>query len=238
MPRAKVNLKLEKPKPKRKKTRRKRKKIPKSVYIKWARDFKKRFGYFPAQDDLKKPNRDMLQKLFGIEVPHATTIARRFGSWSIFREACGETPSKYTPSHMTEEISIAYMKKKYGMVEVEAENSIVDGYIGDRAVEVKGGRLKIKKTDAKYPSFEWNLHEREYSKLVDELYLIGMDDDGNVLLEICIPTRGHLLNVADGKASLKLSGSALVKGSSASIVWPYVVAYKPLTLEELENYCD
>ena len=197
----------------------------KESIVTWAKEFKHKFGFFPGRDDLKGKTRKAYMDNFQFEMMHATTIERIFDSWSEFREACGELPSKYTHSNIAEDASVAYMVERYGFVPSTAEQDVVDGYIGNVAVELKSSILRRK--TGNFTRFRWALHNRDYSKLVDEMYLIGCDEDGNVLIEVHLPTKEDIRYMVDNKAAVELPGEVLVSGTSKSTLWPYVVSYVP-----------
>lgn len=194
--------------------------------IEWAKQFKDKFGYFPGRDDLKGKTRKAYEDNYNFSMMHANTIERIFGSWTEFREACGEASSKYTHTNVAETASITYMVEKYGFIPSTAEQDVVDGYIGDRSIELKSAiRRRKSGNDTR---FRWVLHNRIYSQLVDEMYLIGCDEDGNVLIELHLPTKSDIKYVIDDKQSVELPGEALVKGTTKSVLWSYVIGYVPL----------
>ena len=200
---------------------------PKSInpedLIKWAHDFKKATGYFPGRDDMKGEVRKQYAKKLNMPMPHATTIERIFGKWSDFRTACGETQSKFTHTKLAEATSIKYLTEKYGFEEHPANAGHVDGYINDKRIEVKAATLRKASRGNK---FRWRLHNREYSKLVDEMFLIGISETGDVLVEIHLANQTDILNTVDLRDYIELHEDALKKGTSNSLIWPYVTCYK------------
>ncbi len=195
--------------------------------IEWAKSFKHKFGFFPVRDDLKGRTRAAYEDIHNFPMMHATTIERIFGSWSDFREACGEAVSRFTHSDVAEQASVQYMIEKYDFIPSVAEQDVVDGYIGSRAIELKAS-IRRRKT-GNSTRFRWVLHNRDYSKLVDEMFLIGTDEDGNVLLEIHLPTKEDIQYIVDNKQAIELPGEALISGYTKSVLWTYVVGYVPLS---------
>lgn len=193
--------------------------------IAWAKEFKHKFGYFPGRDDLKGDARKAYIERHNFNMYHATSIERVFGSWSDFRIACGEAASIHTPTTITEQVSMTYMVEQYGMIATSGEQDVVDGYIGDSRIEVKSAILRRKTEGQK--RFRWALHKREYSKLVDEMALIGCDEDGNVLLDIRISSKGEIAALIDNRNTVEIPYSALVTGMCKAPLWNYVLKYVP-----------
>lgn len=197
--------------------------LTKENLIQWAKDFKKQFGYFPSKDDCRGANKAAYEAVHKFTMIHASSVQRLFGTWADYRIACGEIPSKYTHTNLAEDTSIAYLTAKYGFVEHKSTNGNVDGYIGDKTVEVKASILR--KGSRNYERFRWSLHEREYSKLVDEMYLIGLNENGDVLVEARL-TPYDMSICVDFKAAIELGVEALNTGESSTYLWSCVVAYK------------
>lgn len=197
--------------------------LTKPLLVQWAKDFKTNFGYFPAEDDCRGANKKAYETVHKYKMVHSSSILRLFGSWTSFRLECGEVASKYTHSNLAEDTSLAYLKEKYGFVEHNSPNGNIDGYIGKNTVEVKASILRKGSRD--YRRFRWSLHEREYSKLVDEMFLIGISETGEVLVEARL-SKYDMHMAVDYKAAIELSAEALEKGHSSTYLWSCVVAYK------------
>lgn len=197
--------------------------LTKESLVKWGQEFKTKFGYFPSEDDCRGANKKAYESVHQFKMSHASSINRIFGSWSAFRTEAGEVATKYTHSSLAEDTSIAYLTEKYNFVEHTGPNGNVDGYIEDRTVEVKASILR--KGSRGYSRFRWSLHEREYSKLVDEMYLIGINDQGEVLVEAKL-NKYDMHMAIDFKSAIEMSEDAINKGHSTTYLWSCVVAYK------------
>ena len=208
----------------------------------YVRLFQKHLNRFPSRDDLKGKRKIHFEGLLTaatkkpVKLPQAVFFERAFGSWQELRDRFGEEKSKYTPGELAEKVSMDYAVKQLGMEPADNETSVVDGYIGDEAVEVKGATLSRAGMKDGHYRFRWNLHYRELSKLVDRLILVGVLKNGEIACVLDIRGRPQLADLADNRRTIDM-GMGAIFGTRETKYWPYVTQlHSGLSPQNIEEY--
>jgi hypothetical protein len=141
-------------------------------YIRAGMEFFKREGRAPSITDWKGQNRQYWASKHGVQYPPATNVERLFGSWGNFLSVLGMTPS-YHPTRLGF-LAMELCRNLFGVEDLNYQTGAVDGYWHDRPVEIKGARIERDPTFGHY-RWRFRLHHRQYSKLVDHIFLVGFD---------------------------------------------------------------
>lgn len=208
--------------------------------------FAQRVGHPPRRIDLREPARSAWEEQLGIALPTADQAASRFGSWGGYLERMGYgLPASSVDYALVEQAGLAHVEDAYpGIQFVRSEQNawdathVFDPAKGPEKVEVKAGSISRRKDGSGDAFFAFRLHEREYSKFIDRLILVGVgwhpDSDLLVpLVRLEIPKSA--LKALDGKSTLMIYvGAAL--GPNHSIYRPYVRWRAKVTPQEALRY--
>lgn len=204
--------------------------------IQTAQMFAQRFGKFPAQADFKGERKAYYEDVLKSKLPHARCFEREFGSWGALRTLLGEEPSKFTPDGLSEKVSMEFAQNVLGMVPVDNETGVVDGYIGDLRVEVKGSLLTRASVKDSHYRFRWMLHHRELSKLVDKVVCVGVLKNGEIGVVLQFDGEAVIADRLDGRKTLDFSVNTLY-GSRESVYWPYITHRNVhINADNIEDY--
>lgn len=140
--------------------------------------FIRREGRPPSQFDWRGENRRYWMAKHGIHYPTSSYVERVFGSWGNFLSALGEVP-KYHATRIGY-LAMEFCREKFGVESLNYHTGAVDGYWNGEPVEIKGATLE---QDRHFGHYRWRfrLHNRQYSKLVSHIFLVGFSPDGKPL---------------------------------------------------------
>ena len=164
-----------------------------------AERFKAIHGRFPSRIDWRGENLAHFRSRDMTAYPSERQVQRLFSGWGQFLRELGESP---LITQETARVAVEHVQNRLGNVEVmPGASGTIDAFVGSLKAEIKGSTLQ---QDERFrtPRFRFRLHEREYSRLVDTLILVGIVADEAVV-------EWHLdkvamLTIADGVDTLSV----------------------------------
>jgi hypothetical protein len=200
--------------------------------------FNQRVGRPPRRLDLREPAKSLWEEQLGIELPTADQATHRFGTWGNYLKNLGYGPhaSGSVDNVLIEATALAHVEEVYtGMETVRAEQNAWDALYtfdprkGPERVEVKGSALARRKDSPDQIFFNFNIHRRQLSKLVDRLILVGvgLDPVERRLVPMArLELPKSVLPSVDGKSTVMVYASSIF-GTSHSIYRPFIRWRRP-----------
>lgn len=143
-----------------------------------AERFQALHGALPSRLDWRGANLEHFRTRDMTSYPSERQVQRLFGGWGNFLRALGETPPI---AQDTARVAVGHVQNRLADVEVmPGASGTIDAFVGGLKAEIKGSSLQ---QDERFrtPRFRFRLHEREYSRLVDTLILVGIVGDEAVI---------------------------------------------------------
>jgi hypothetical protein len=199
------------------------------IYINYGRHFMEREGRPPSRLDWRGENLQHYREAHGITYPSAKQIETIFRRWGRFVEAIGARPN--STKIAVGRAAIRFLKENFGLEEEDFPMGAYDGTINGRTVEVKGSTISKEKTFG-HVRWRFRFHHRQYSKLCDELWLVGLDDDRP--LAVWRLKKADMMRFVDERDALSIAVRCVFKNVfyplHANIVWK-----APLTKAEIDE---
>lgn len=164
-----------------------------------AKRFEQTTGKLPSRMDWRGENLRQFREAHGLEYPSERVVQRLFNGWGNFLRELGESP---LITQDTAKAALAHVQRRYEDVELQpGASGTIDCFIGAERVEVKSSSLQQDEV-IRTPRWRFRLHEREYSRLVDKMILVGVVA-GEPVVEWALDKVAMLMHV-DGLDTLNL----------------------------------